>query len=47
MLRTGRMVVPMLVLAAAILSRCDSKQAQALDQAMKQAAMTGQALTYG
>jgi len=41
--RTGRMPVLVLVLVAAILSGCKSKQEQALDQAMKQAATTGQA----
>src|SRR5271157_6013021 len=39
LVRTGRM----LVLVAAILSGCSSKQEQALDQAKKQAAATGQA----
>jgi type II secretory pathway pseudopilin PulG len=43
--RTGRMpvLVLVLVLVAAILSGCKSKQEQALDQAKKQAATTGQA----
>jgi len=41
LVRTGRMLV--LVLVAAILSGCSSKQEQALDQAKKQAATTGQA----
>ena len=41
--RTGRMPVLVLVLVAAILSGCESKQEQALDQAKKQAATTGQA----
>src|SRR5271157_4269849 len=41
LVRTGRMLV--LVLVAAILSGCNSKQEQALDQAKKQAAATGQA----
>jgi len=41
LVRTGRMLV--LVLVAAILSGCSSKQEQALDQAKKQAAATGQA----
>jgi len=41
--RTGRMPVLVLVLVAAILSGCKSKQEQALDQAKKQAATTGQA----
>ncbi len=44
LVRTGRMPVLMLVLVvAAILSGCSSKQEQALDQAKKQAAATGQA----
>ena len=41
LIRTRRMLV--LVLVAAILSGCRSKQEQALDQAKKQAAATGQA----
>src|SRR5271157_842998 len=41
LVRTGRMLV--LVLVAAILSGCKSEQEQALDQAKKQAATTGQA----
>src|SRR5580700_2456845 len=41
LVRTGRM--PVLVLVAAILSGCKSKQEQVLDQAKKQAATTGQA----
>ena len=41
MVRTGWMLA--LVLVAAILSGCSSKQEQALDQAKKQAAATGQA----
>ena len=41
--RIGRMPVLVLVLVAAILSGCQSKQEQALDQAKKQAATTGQA----
>src|ERR1022692_2386785 len=43
LLRTGRMPLLVLVLVAAILSGCSSKQEQALDQAKKQAAATGQA----
>ncbi|MFZ0914339.1 MAG: hypothetical protein WBQ76_02860 [Candidatus Korobacteraceae bacterium] len=44
LLRTGRIPVLVLVLVvAAILSGCSSKQEQALDQAKKQAAATGQA----
>jgi len=45
LLRAGRMLVLalVLVLVAAILSGCKSKQEQALDQAEKQAATTGQA----
>jgi hypothetical protein len=43
LVRTGRMPVLVLVLVAAILSGCKSKQEQALDQAKKQAATTGQA----
>ena len=44
LVRTGRMPLLMLVLVvAAILSGCSSKQEQALDQAKKQAAATGQA----
>jgi hypothetical protein len=42
-LRTGRMPVLVLMLVAAVLSGCKSKQEQALDQAKKQAAATGQA----
>lgn len=41
--RIGKMPVLVLVLVAAILSGCQSKQEQALDQAKKQAAATGQA----
>jgi hypothetical protein len=41
--RVGRMPVLMLVLAAGILSGCESKQEKALDQAKAQAAKTGQA----
>ncbi len=41
LVRTGGMLV--MVLLAAILSGCNSKQEQALDQAKKQAATTGQA----
>jgi type II secretory pathway pseudopilin PulG len=41
--RTGRMPVLMLVLVATFLSGCKSKQDEALDQAKKQAAATGQA----
>ncbi|MGB8259806.1 MAG: hypothetical protein WCE75_05630 [Terracidiphilus sp.] len=41
--RTGRLSMFVLVLAAGILSGCQSKQDQALDQAKKQAAATGQA----
>ena len=40
--RTGRMPVLILLVAAAILSGCSSKQNQALDQAKQQAAATGQ-----
>ena len=44
LVRTGRIPVLVLVLVvAAILSGCSSKQEQALDQAKKQAAATGQA----
>jgi hypothetical protein len=43
LVRIGRMPVLVLVLVAAILSGCQSKQEQALDQAKKQAAATGQA----
>jgi hypothetical protein len=39
--RAGR--IPVLVLVAAVLSGCSSKQEQALDEAKKQAATTGQA----
>jgi hypothetical protein len=42
LIRTGRMPMLVLVLVAAILSGCKSKQDQALDQARKQAAATGQ-----
>ncbi len=41
LVRTGRLLV--LVLVAVILAGCSSKQEQALDQAKKQAAATGQA----
>jgi len=41
--RTGRISLFALVLVAGILSGCQSKQDQALDQAKKQAAATGQA----
>ena len=40
--RPGRIPVLMLVLAAAMLSGCESKQDKALDQAKQQAAATGQ-----
>jgi len=43
LLRAGPLPVLVLVLAAGILSGCGSKQEQALDQAKKQAAATGQA----
>jgi hypothetical protein len=43
LVRTGRMPVLVLVLVAAILSACKSRQEQALDQAKRQAAATGQA----
>jgi hypothetical protein len=43
LVRTGRIPVVALVLLAAILSGCKSKQDQALDEARKQAAATGQA----
>jgi hypothetical protein len=43
LVRTGRMPVLVLVLVAAVLSGCKSKQEQALDQAKRQAATTGQA----
>jgi hypothetical protein len=43
LVRTGRMPVLLLALAAGLLSGCASKQQQALDQAKKQAAATGQA----
>jgi hypothetical protein len=43
LVRVGRMPVLMLVLAAGILSGCESKQEKALDQAKAQAAKTGQA----
>jgi hypothetical protein len=42
LVRTGRVPVLMLVLVAAMLSGCKSKQEQALDQAKQQAATTGQ-----
>jgi hypothetical protein len=41
--RASRVPVVMVILAAAMLSGCQSKQEQALDQAKKQAAATGQA----
>jgi len=40
--RPGRIPVLMLVLAAAMLSGCESKQDKALDQAKQQAVATGQ-----
>jgi hypothetical protein len=43
LVRAGQMPVLALVLVAAILSGCTSKEEQALDQAKKQAAATGQA----
>jgi hypothetical protein len=43
LIRTGRMPVLMLVLVVGMLAGCQSKQDQALDQAKKQAATTGQA----
>ncbi|MFI5116052.1 MAG: hypothetical protein ACHP8B_05065 [Terriglobales bacterium] len=43
LVRTGRIPVLVFVVVAAILSGCSSKQEQALDQAKKQAAATGQA----
>jgi hypothetical protein len=43
LVRTWRVPVLILVLVAAILSGCKSKEEQALDQAKKQAASTGQA----
>jgi hypothetical protein len=43
LVRVGRIPVLMLVLAAGILSGCESKQEKALDQAKAQAAKTGQA----
>ncbi len=43
LIRTGRISMLVLVMAAGILSGCKSKQEQALDQAKKQAAATGQA----
>jgi hypothetical protein len=43
LVRTGRLPVLILVLAAGILSGCESRQEKALDQAKKQAATTGQA----
>ena len=42
LVRPGRIPVLMLVLAAAMLSGCESKQDKALDQAKQQAAATGQ-----
>jgi hypothetical protein len=41
MVRTGRMPVLVLVIVAAMLSGCTSRQERALDQAKKQAAATG------
>jgi len=43
LVRTGRMSVLVLVLVAAMLTGCKSKQEKALDQAKTQAATTGQA----
>jgi len=43
LVRTGRMPLLMLMLVAGMLAGCQSKQDQALDQAKKQAATTGQA----
>jgi type II secretory pathway pseudopilin PulG len=43
LVRAGRLPVLVLLMAAAILSGCKSKQEQALDQAKQQAATTGQA----
>lgn len=43
LIRAGRIPALALILAAALLSGCASKQEQALDQARKQAAATGQA----
>jgi len=43
MARNGRISMLVLILVACILSGCQSKQDQALDQAKKQAAATGQA----
>jgi hypothetical protein len=43
LVRTARMPVVVLVLAASMLSGCKSRQDEALDQARKQAAATGQA----
>ena len=43
LVRTWRVPVLILVLVAAILSGCKSKGEQALDQAKRQAATTGQA----
>jgi hypothetical protein len=43
LVRTGKMPLLMLLMAAAILSGCKSKQELALDQAKQQAATTGQA----
>ena len=43
LVRTGQMPVLVLVLLAAILTGCKSRQEQALDQAKGQAAATGQA----
>ncbi len=42
LMRTGRLPVLFLALGMALLSGCASKQQQALDQAKKQAAATGQ-----
>ncbi len=43
LINAGRMPILMLVLVAGLLAGCQSKQDQALDQAKKQAAITGQA----
>jgi len=43
LIRTGQMRILVLVLAAGILSGCESKQEKALDQAKQQAVKTGQA----
>ncbi len=43
LVRTGRMPVLLLILVAGILSGCKSKEDQALDEAKRQAATTGQA----